>query len=415
MTLNDIVSLLLVAFLALNLLAWVVLGFVKNRTRARKLAQREHQLSIICQIDPSTNVEQVREILGCLAQDQSGPFGAFRMVYTPFTEHKDVAFRSKYLNTTEDGIRWNGADGPETINDLPRENRTLMLGGSTTFGYGVADDETIPAVIEQELNKLSGGIVINSARQSYYSSLEVIQFLKWLQEGQRFDQVVLVDGLNDVFHNFPELRNRSRFSDVIEFQMNSKAQGNPGRQNRAVAGSVNLLKGVVEVLTMLPIVQLLSRTLDRVSVEVTRRSGIGDEFPTEPWTIQPSRETVDPTVLGREIADLTSTNWKAARAIGEAYSISVKFVLQPTYAIGFPMEKHRFLPARVSPKLLDTYSIYYSIMKDRWGGDPDFIDLSDTFDASNICPFIDICHYSRAANRLIAQNLAPKLVRGNDV
>jgi hypothetical protein len=48
--------------------------------------------------------------------------------------------------------RW-GYRGPVAGRKQPGETRVAMLGGSTTFGYGVTWDEAVPALLERELNQ----------------------------------------------------------------------------------------------------------------------------------------------------------------------------------------------------------------------------------------------------------------------
>ena len=49
-----------------------------------------------------------------------------------------------------------GLRGPEVPAPVAGEQRILMLGDSFVMGYGVGDDETIPAILEAELNRDGG-------------------------------------------------------------------------------------------------------------------------------------------------------------------------------------------------------------------------------------------------------------------
>jgi len=94
--------------------------------------------------------------------------------------------------------RW-GYRGPVAGRKQPGEVRVVMLGGSTTFGYGVTWDEAIPARLERALN--GQGLqpptrVINLGfnNQGAYSFLSTLQDYRSLD----YDVVVLYEGYNDI-------------------------------------------------------------------------------------------------------------------------------------------------------------------------------------------------------------------------
>src|SRR5687768_373661 len=52
--------------------------------------------------------------------------------------------------------RW-GYRGPVAPRKRPGEVRVVMLGGSTTFGYGVRWHESVPALLDAGLHAVEGG------------------------------------------------------------------------------------------------------------------------------------------------------------------------------------------------------------------------------------------------------------------
>lgn len=56
-------------------------------------------------------------------------------------------YHSKRINVNADGLRYNGQAPPEKIRYVG-----FLLGSSTAFGYGVADNQTISAYLERALN-----------------------------------------------------------------------------------------------------------------------------------------------------------------------------------------------------------------------------------------------------------------------
>src|SRR5262249_48890167 len=77
-----------------------------------------------------------------------------------------------------------------------------LFGGSTTFGVGVPDAETIPAYLQKEMAARCATpvAVYNFGRLGYFSTQEALLFYRLLSSGERPAVAVFVDGIND-FHS----------------------------------------------------------------------------------------------------------------------------------------------------------------------------------------------------------------------
>jgi hypothetical protein len=100
----------------------------------------------------------------------------------------------KFLSTNENGFR----KAPWHTSFLPvrtEYNRKViyMFGGSTTFGSKVADDETIPAYLEREIEAM----VVNFGQENYSMHQEVYLLVDNLLKGNIPDYVVFYDGVNE--------------------------------------------------------------------------------------------------------------------------------------------------------------------------------------------------------------------------
>ncbi len=83
----------------------------------------------------------------------------------------DTYARGMRVRTNQYGLR-----GPETtLEPAPGVHRVLALGGSTTFGEGVAEDETFPAQLEKVLNAAGGQRweVLNGGVEGYNTTAEL--------------------------------------------------------------------------------------------------------------------------------------------------------------------------------------------------------------------------------------------------
>ncbi|GAB2534608.1 hypothetical protein [Rufibacter soli] len=123
--------------------------------------------------------------------------------YEPFTGFKEAAYQGKYLNVHPAGFRLGWEQGSWPL-DTANVN-VFIFGGSTTFGYGVADTETLPSYLQQALKTQSKRVkCYNFGRGFYYSVQERALFEKLLLEGVYPNLVLFVDGLNEYAQPEPE-------------------------------------------------------------------------------------------------------------------------------------------------------------------------------------------------------------------
>jgi lysophospholipase L1-like esterase len=139
--------------------------------------------------------------------------GTLKRQYEPFVEHTEKPVTGKWVNVTTDGYRKIEDQFP-----FSKERKRLTIyvfGGSTTFGYGVKDSESIPSALQKLLReKYNKDVsVYNFGSGSYYSTLERIRFEKLLTSNHIPDIVIFIDGLNDLARlEFPD---KSEFSKKI--------------------------------------------------------------------------------------------------------------------------------------------------------------------------------------------------------
>ena len=73
-----------------------------------------------------------------------------------------------------------------------------MLGGSSLWGFGARDDQTIPSLLARSLDEQGWRVELkNLAEIGYVSTQEVIALTRELQAGYRPDLVIFYDGVND--------------------------------------------------------------------------------------------------------------------------------------------------------------------------------------------------------------------------
>lgn len=117
--------------------------------------------------------------------------------FESFTQFRERPRSGQYVNVSQSGFRQIKGQGPWPID--PANYNIFVFGGSTTFGYGVADDQTIASHLQEHLKTIHGKPVkvYNFGRGYYYSTQERILFQELLLAGARPDMAVFIDGLND--------------------------------------------------------------------------------------------------------------------------------------------------------------------------------------------------------------------------
>lgn len=129
--------------------------------------------------------------------NEAYPYPNFQ--YAPYAQFRELPRRGQYVNVATDGYRVNKPQGPWPL-DTAFFN-VFVFGGSTTFGYGVADEETIPARIQAHLTVRSQGKpprVYNFGRGYYFSPQERVLFETLVHQGHIPDLAVFIDGANDI-------------------------------------------------------------------------------------------------------------------------------------------------------------------------------------------------------------------------
>jgi hypothetical protein len=154
----------------------------------------------------STNKQIADEI------DQSNKFQ-----YEPWVEFKNIDYNGKYVNV-QNAVR----KSVPSFYSNPAAKDTIdiyFFGGSTTFGFNLSDEETIPSqfvrLYQQQYANGKSIRVHNFGTPTYYSYQELILFTKLIFSGHRPKAVVFVDGVNDFWFGKASYYNQSYFSYIL--------------------------------------------------------------------------------------------------------------------------------------------------------------------------------------------------------
>lgn len=164
-----------------------------------------HRLSGQTTVTPSIEIdlESFREVDSARAKDivreldvyaSSQPFA-----FNPWATFMQAPYAGDTINVEDDAVLTHRHVPPSPVQ---AEKRFVVwaFGGSTLFGWGVDDRHTIPAFLQEELQRRLPSRrveVVNFGQPYWYSSSEVAGFLALLRSRPAPQAVVFLDGLND--------------------------------------------------------------------------------------------------------------------------------------------------------------------------------------------------------------------------
>jgi hypothetical protein len=327
-----------------------------------------------------------QEIDNLLAETWSRPF-----LYEPFTEFKERPYHGDYVNVDENGFRFSRdqASSPPAQGNI----NIFVFGGSTTFGYGVADSETIPSRLQEEFRKQLGAqiSVYNFGRGYYFSTQERVLFEKLVLSGYVPNVAIFIDGLNDFYQNDGE----PLYAPEFELMMNDPT--------RAMA------QALTEKLRNLPIVRAARDAVHSLSCLVGKCVQKGDDGARSDNTLADTRFR-DPTIISRTINRYLS-NKKLVEAVSAAYDIKPIFVWQPIPTYKYNPQSHLFADA-----IYDNhgYSIYgYPAMLEEIARRPpgdNFLWCADIQEGINEPLYVDQVHYTSAFSKVVASCIATLII-----
>ena len=328
-----------------------------------------------------------RDEIKTLLTETYSPARSF--VYEPYTEFKERPYTGKYVNVDANGFRLTEGQGPWPP-DREKYFNVFLFGGSTTFGFGVPDNQTVASHLQRLLSHLGltkEARVYNFGRGSYYSTQERILFEKLVVAGFRPDVAIFIDGLNDSHHYDDRPSSAKRIEDALE-----------GRQT--VGTNVNILAKVPMV---------------RVALAAGRRLGVGRrENAAREWeeTAQDQNACRDEAVL-MNVINRYVENKKICEAVAAAHRVKTVFVWQPVAVYKYDRRYNLFAddPHPRKACVEGTYQLMATFLRQHPLGD-DFLWGADIQENVVEPLYVDSLHYSGKMSELFAQNIVNMMREG---
>ena len=354
----------IIVFAIFNLVAGLVIeiGGTASSSRPGPLSYPMEKLALVY---PGWNESDIEELL---SETWSREY-----VYRPFVQHREAPRQGRYVNIDAAGFRRTSGSEP-----WPPANSALNVfafGGSTTFGYGLPDWETIPARMQVRLNADCERPVqvYNFGGGNFYSEQERALFETQLASGIRPDVAVFLDGLN-------EWKKDPKFTRRLEYLMSE--------------GDGRLALRALKTLPFLDWVASL-RNRDSESLAPT-----DDDAAAE---------------AARKFVDRWLRNRRLVQAAGEAFEVELLFVWQPVPSYGYDLGAHLFGNESHRSIQHGLVRAGYQMMDRRRNGvqaapsSSDFLWLADLQEGRREPLYVDAAHYTAAFSEEIARRIVDKV------
>ena len=298
-------------------------------------------------------------------------------MYEPFTQFTERPFTGEFVNVSEFGFRWSRDQGPWPPE--PKHYTIFLFGGSTAFGYGVADDQTVASHVQQRLADETGLDVraYNFGRSSYMSSQERVLFENLLLGGVAPDMAIFLDGLNEfAFHEGPA------YSKRLEKAFN-------WRKTSSVADFVNQLP-------MARFAAYVKRKMTTFAGQDPRPVGaevVGNEAYNDPAVID-------------EALRRYMQNKRLIETVANEYGVHAVFVWQPIPLYKYDLEYHLFGDDDFGTNYYAAYGYAHMAKlaaEGRLG--ENFLWCADIQERLREPLYVDRVHYTGKASALIAATI----------
>lgn len=295
----------------------------------------------------------------------------------PWVHYGEAKIEGKYVNVSRDGVR---ANGPREA-QRGKPFRVFAFGGSTMWGYGVPDGETIAAHLERALAKRHPDRAIevkNYGRGYYASSQELALFVSLLRRGEKPDAVVFLDGLNEVTSAFSEGDEPTldRPAKMLDLESMWRQRDAPDRR-------------------VLPAWMPLAQMIDRIKSRATRAPAPPPAADAEAHATEDAEAIFRIYAINRRLVE------HAAKDAGAA----AHFFWQPIPEHAYDAKK-RLFPGLFGPRAVAAMRALYRAFP---GREPSVVDLSEMLATYPVPAYVDAHHYAPAVCKLIAERMAERV------
>jgi len=322
--------------------------------------------------------------------DEQDAMGSIGFHYKPWVQFQNPPFHGTFLNVNEQGFRKTKEPRPYSGEPI----KIYVFGGSTTFGYGMPDDYTIPSYIQKILEQKYPNkdfLVKNYGQGFYYSSQEMLLLISLIKDGDIPDWAIFIDGANDTYQLHWEHDQPWFTSKVKQLWDNKRGSSTPKVQRD---------------LSWIPMVRFAKRLSRRLFSMETKNKSIDSNKNEQ----QQSKKVLAEEDKQRRGVDYVvqryTSNIRIIRAICREYGIKCYFVWQPIPFYKYDRSLHSTSPYKGSNA--EYWGGVYSRMKGYYTK-ADFLYLGEMLWGISEKVFVDDVHYNERYNEKIAGRICDRL------
>jgi lysophospholipase L1-like esterase len=312
--------------------------------------------------------------------------------WQPYVYFRQKPFRGETIAVESDGTRatWQPPSaGGEPTGTAQRKIKVLTLGGSSLWGFGARDQQSIPSLVVRLLHERGWHVEIkNLAEIGYVSTQEVVALLCELQAGYRPDLVIFYDGVNDTTSALLE-----GAAGLSTNEIHRRTEFNLSQSPVRLAGAL--------------CTRLLADSASYRFAQAVRR-----RFGGAAVLSQPARSPETLRELSQGVIQSYQANLSLVEGLGRSLGFQPFFYWQPDVfakANLHPVEQEdarRY--AWAEPIFREVHARIGSSTALR--SDPAFHDLSGIFGDERNLVFIDYCHTTESANLRIAAAIVDDVI-----
>ena len=306
------------------------------------------------------------------------------MIYEPLTEFKEKPKNSKFVSVSKLGNRCIKINLENCEPAKGGENEIWIFGGSTVFGYGLKNNETIAAYLNELIRDKR---VINFGQGYYNSNQSRIYFQNLLTFLPKPHAAIFLEGFNDFKNN--QINNyksptKTALSNNYSILIN----------NREASTNEKIFKWFKERFNRLHFVKLIEQIRKNKSVNTNTDSIKVDNL-----------EEAYNTLVNRLV-----TNFTINKSIGEKFEIKILNILEP-----IALSKDRYSSSGLPVSYFKNFEksiFHYKKIFEIIENNDNFLNLIDLYLVNlNIDEkmFVDRTHFSKDFSKEIALKIYEKL------
>ena len=256
--------------------------------------------------------------------------------------------------------------------------RIDIYGGSTMWGLGVDNHETIPSFYEDILCKEGLNVEVRNMGQfSYNNSQEVINFFLELKKGNIPDIVIFYDGANEFYARIPGYPSEFKTMEVFMYYIQNRGSGN------YFPNTVRWIRGRMASLGLKERYQ----AIDNLNIKYF-------DYPHE-------------DVSYEKILDVYLQNIKTVKKMEEIFGFKSFFYWQPnlTTKKTLSASERAAMENKAYSWIVDIYLESDETVSRFLEGTDKVTDIRSIFDDFKDTIFLDDCHKYPKGNRVIAERM----------